>query len=128
MSYSDFERSQMLAMKAEEEKDLDCIKCPQCQSQWFEQVPVSRYQNQRQVVIGQPVPAKPGSVPYILLRCIHCQNLVEPRVSRTVRDLAAQDYDHFLDTLEGKFDARTTEKEEKQEEQLEEDGIQSQEL
>lgn len=122
-SYSDFERSQVLAMKAEEEKDLDCINCPQCQGQWFEQVQISRFQNQRQVVIGQPVPAKPGSIPYILLRCIHCQNLVEPRVSRSVRDLAAQDYDHFLDTIEGKFDSRK-----KKEEKPEEDGIQSQEL
>lgn len=127
MSYSDFERSQAMAMKAEQEKDLDCIKCPQCSGQWFEQVPISRYQNQRQVVIGQPVPAKPGSVPYILLRCVHCQNLVEPRVSRTVRDLAAQDYDHFLDTIEGKLDSRKK-KEEKPAVEEESDGIQSQEL
>jgi len=123
-SYSDFERSQILAMKSEEEKDLDCIQCPKCRGQWFEQVEVSRFQNQRQVVIGQTPPVKPGSIPYILLRCIHCRNLVEPRVSRSMRDLAAQDYDHFLDTLEGKFDSR----EEKEEKEPADDGIQGEEL
>lgn len=116
--YSDFERSQMIAMKDEEERDLDCILCPKCKGQWFEEVRLQQYQNQKQVVIGQSVPEKPGTIPFIMLRCIHCSNLVEPRVIHTTRDLAGASYKDFLDTINGEEKGQLKEKQKNQENKI----------
>jgi len=101
-TYAEFERNELMRIKLEQERDLDCIKCPKCFSQWFEEIKLQRYQNQTDVVIGQSVPARPGSLPFILLKCIYCNNLVEPRIIHSARDLAGKDYGHFRETLEGK--------------------------
>lgn len=125
-TWSDFERSQASALKAKEEADLECVSCPKCGSQWFEQIELHRFPVNHNLVLGQDVPPKAGSVGYKFLRCGMCQNIIEPRVQHFTRDLAASDYDFCLDTMEGKFDIRKKAEEEVKEET--EDAIKSEEL
>lgn len=105
-TWTEWEKSSLRVLKEQEDIDNTCIHCPKCDSQWFEEIRVTRYKEDHNVVIGQPVPAKPGSIPYIVLRCIRCSNLLEPRVLHSTRDIAGGDYDKFLDCLEGKGDKR----------------------
>lgn len=107
--FAEFERSQFLAIKRKEERDLDCVSCVKCGGQWFEQIRCARYQADHNVVLGQPVPSRPGSTEYVMLKCAFCGNLHEPRVLHATRDIAGGDYDHFLDTMEGKKDKRAKE-------------------
>ena len=106
MLYKDLQEQETARLKAQKEYDLECISCPQCDSQWFENVSAQRYQLNHNIIVGQDVPPKQGGVPYKLLRCVRCGNLIEPRVMHNTRDLAASDYDMFLDTMEGKLDVR----------------------
>jgi len=125
-TWNDFEKGQATALKVKEEADLECVSCPKCGSQWFEQIVLSRYPINHNLVLGQDIPPKPSSVGYKFLRCGLCANVIEPRVQHFTRDLAASDYDFCLDTMEGKFDARKQVEEEKKEEA--EDAIKSEEL
>lgn len=111
-TYADFERQQNAILKQLEKRDLDCISCPKCSSQWFEQVKISRYKADHNIVLGQDVPPRPSTIPYILLKCVRCNDYLEPRVLHNTRDVVGGDYDHFLDTLEGKHDSREEEDEE----------------
>jgi len=111
-TYAEFERQQNQILKNLEKRDLECISCPSCSSQWFEQVRVSRYKADHNIVLGQDVPPKPSTIPYVLLRCVCCKDFLEPRVLHNTRDVVGGDYNHFLDTLEGKFDSREQEGEE----------------
>lgn len=117
-TYSSFERSQAMAVKAKEEADLECLSCPKCGSQWLEQIRLFRYPVNHNLVLGQDVPPRPGSVGYVFLRCGLCQNVIEPRVQHYARDLAANDYDFLLDTMEGKFDRRKEEVKEKTKDEI----------
>jgi hypothetical protein len=73
---------------------------------------IQRFKIDHNVVLGQSVPAKPGSVPYVMLRCARCSNMIEPRIVHATRDVAGGGYDHFLDTMEGKDDKREKKQEE----------------
>src|SRR5687768_1593268 len=106
-TYADFERQQQRIMRELEQRDLECLSCPNCSSQWFEQVKVSRYKADHNIILGQEVPPKSNTVPYIVLRCIRCSDFLEPRVLHNTRDVVGGDYSHFLDTIEGKKDKRT---------------------
>lgn len=106
-TYADFEAKQNAILDQMEKRDMECISCPNCSSQWFEQVQVARYKADHNIVLGQDVPPKPGTIPYVVLRCIYCKDLLEPRVLHNTRDVVGGDYNHFLDTLEGKNDERT---------------------
>ena len=110
-TYADFEQQQHAILKNLERRDLECISCPSCSSQWFEQVRISRFKADHNIVLGQDVPPKPSTIPYVLLRCICCQDFLEPRVLHNTRDVVGGDYNHFLDTLEGKHDNREDEEE-----------------
>ena len=122
--YSDFEKRQALLQEKQRELDLEVIRCPKCDSQWFEQVVFARFKADHHIILGQDVPVRPGSLQYTLLRCACCKDLLEPRVLHNTRDVASGDYDHFLDTLEGKHDKRAEQEEEKKEE----DALQAEEL
>lgn len=124
MKFSEFERMQAIATKIKQEEDSQCVSCKKCNSQWFEQVTLSRFSLNHNLVLGQEVPTKPGSVGYKFLRCIVCGNIIEPVVQHYARDLASNDYDFLLDTIENKHDNREEikEKEERQ------DAIESEEL
>jgi len=112
-TYADFEMQQRAFQEQMKKHDLECISCPGCGSQFFEQVRVSKYLANHNVILGQDVPIKPGGGPYILLRCIWCKDILEPRVQHNTRDVMGGDYDQLLDTMEGKLDKRP--KEEKKE-------------
>lgn len=120
--YTDFEKRHAELRNKQKELDLETIRCPKCNSQWFEQIKVSRFKADHHIILGQDIPIRPGSVPYTLLKCIVCNDILEPRIQHNSRDTAFGGYDHFLDTLEGKFDNRPKEEEE------EADALQTQEL
>lgn len=120
MKFSDFERAQALALREKEEADLECVICNKCGCQWFEEVIFARFSANHNLVPGQNIPMKIGSLGYRFLRCVQCQNVQQPNVQHYVRDLAAGDYDFLLDTLEGKF-----KEEEKKEDK---NAVQSEEL
>jgi len=107
-SFTEWEKITMGAITARELHDQECIACPKCGGEWMEEVKAQRFKDDHNVVIGQPVPSKPGSIPYIILRCLYCNNMIEPRVVHQTRDIAGGDYNHFLDTVEGKMDKRKT--------------------
>jgi hypothetical protein len=114
-NYESFEKQQLMAMREAENRALDCIDCPKCGSQWFEEVSFARYQADHHVVVGQDVPPQPGISPFKMLRCVRCANLLEPRIVHQTRDLGAKGYDSFLDTLEGVGDTRKTAEDKKKE-------------
>jgi len=105
-SYTDFAELQARQLKKAEDMSLKCVICPKCGSQWFEEVEFQRYQTEHNLIVGQHIPARPGSVPFVMLRCGRCSNLIEPNIVSQARDIGARDYDHFLDTMEGKEDKR----------------------
>jgi hypothetical protein len=109
-TWNEWEKQQLRVLEAKEEIDRSCLRCPKCDGQWFEEVKVTRYKEDHNVVVGQQVPARPGSIPYIVLRCIRCNDVLEPRVVHSTRDIAGGDYDKFLDCLEGLDDKRNPKK------------------
>ena len=54
------------------------------------------------MILGQEVPAVPGEMSYVVLKCIRCEELLEPRILYGTRDLGGEAYDHLLDTLKEK--------------------------
>lgn len=105
-TYEQYEKIQQAAIDQMKRQSMECITCPTCSSQWFEEVSVNRYQVNHNVILGQDIPEEPNTVPYKLLKCIHCKELLEPRILHNTRDVAGSRYDDFLDTLEGKKDIR----------------------
>jgi hypothetical protein len=104
--YGEFERQQMQMMQHLEKRDMESVHCPNCGSQWFVEVEAYKFQANHNVVLGQHVPTKPGAVPYYVLKCLFCKDLLEPHILFHTRDLGGNDYDDFLDTIEGKKDKR----------------------
>lgn len=113
-TYNEFERQRNIALKEREKIDMECIHCPNCSSQWFMEIPVYKFQANHNVILGQNVPTKPGAIPYYILQCVRCKDLLEPRVIHTTRDIGGNDYDDFLDTLDGKGDLRKNKEEVKE--------------
>jgi hypothetical protein len=103
-TYADFEKLNAAALKAEEKKRTDCISCPKCQSQWFQQFKVGRFVSDHNVILGQQVPSVAGEMDYVMLKCIRCEELLEPRILHSTRDMGGDAYDHLLDTLEQEGD------------------------
>jgi hypothetical protein len=93
-------------------KDLECCSCPTCDSQWFEEVTISRYKLDHYVTLGQKVPQRPNQQAFVMLKCVRCGDFLEPRVSIDLRDFAHDGYDFLKDTLEGKGDTRKEPKKE----------------
>jgi hypothetical protein len=122
-TWDQFEQRQRQLDEMRRQRDMECVSCPQCGSQFFERVDVVKIKADHNVILGQKPDVSSG--PYIILRCIHCQGLLEPRIINHTRDVMGGDYDVFLDTVEGKLDERK-----KKEDQpgTVEDAIQSQKL
>ncbi len=112
MLYTDLEQQEAARLRRQEKIANECISCPQCGCQWLESVSAQRFQLNHNVIVGQDVPPQPGSIPYKLLRCVRCSNLIEPRIIHNTRDLSANSYDEFLDTMEGHNDERSKEQRE----------------
>ena len=105
-TYSNFERENLAALKAEEKKRTDCVNCPKCSCQWFQQVSIGRYVSDHHVILGQQIPSVAGEIGYVMLKCMRCEELLEPRILHSTRDLGGDLYDKLLDTLEGVGDTR----------------------
>ena len=105
-TYHDFEKMNIMAMNEADKRRKDSVVCPKCTSQWFEQVKIGRYVADHNVILGQQVPGVSGEMAYILLKCVRCLEMLEPRILNNTRDLGGDAYDHLLDTLEGKGDTR----------------------
>ncbi len=75
-----------------------CLQCPKCKGSWFEEVRAQQYQDDHTVVLSQSVPPKNGTQ-FILLRCVKCQDVIEPRLLRNARDATNNLYDNFLDSM-----------------------------
>jgi hypothetical protein len=105
-TYNAYEKAQSRVLDQVQKESMECISCPECSSQWFEEVEVNRYQINHNLILGQSIPEEPGGVKYQLLKCIRCNELLEPRILHSGRDVSGDRYDHFLDTLEGKNDTR----------------------
>ena len=111
--WEEFNRAEQIALKRQLDAELECVSCKTCSSTWFEQVKTFQFKAEHHLIIGQDVPTRtPGAVPFVLLRCMRCHDLLEPRILHNTRDLAAGTYDNLLDTLEGKDDLRKQEKKE----------------
>jgi len=102
----------MIGTQLSQQKKIEseCVYCPQCGSTWFEEIKVSQYQANHYVILGQKVPTVDSTAEFILLRCVHCDNKLEPRVIRSGRDMSNKSYDSLLDTLQGKNDIRKSTK------------------
>jgi transcription elongation factor Elf1 len=105
-TYDAYEKAQQTAIDQVKKQQMECISCPTCSSQWFVEVNANRYQVNHNVILGQDIPPEPNTVPYKLLQCVVCKDLLEPRILHNTRDPAGDRYDNFLDTLEGKMDSR----------------------
>jgi len=106
-TYADFERNNAAALKAVEKKRTDCVSCPKCKSQWFQQFKIGRYVSDHNVILGQEVPAVAGEMSYVMLKCVRCEELLEPRIINSTRDVGGDAYDQLLDTLDGEGDGRS---------------------
>ena len=118
-TYEDFERQQNAFMEQMKKHDMQCVSCPNCGSQFFEQFEVAKFKADHNVILGQDIPISPGSAPYKLLRCVFCKDVLEPRIIHHTRDVIGGDYDQLLDTLEGKLDIRPKVEKKKEEEKNE---------
>ena len=111
-TYDQYEKELKASIDQFRKKQEECINCPNCNSQWFTEVHANRYQVNHNVILGQQIPAEPNTLAYVLLKCVRCNELLEPRIIHNARDVAGDRYDHFLDTLEGKMDKREDQKKE----------------
>lgn len=100
-----FELDKQILANNLKKQDMDSLNCPTCSSQWFEQIQIMKVPVNHSVVLGQKVPNKLGTS-FVMLKCVNCSAVIEPRISRNPRDLLGDDYNHFLDTFEGKNDSR----------------------
>ena len=105
-TYHDLERMNSLAIEKEERRRKDSVECPKCSSQWFEEIKLGRFVSDHNVILGQSVPGIAGEMAYILLKCARCNEMLEPRILHSTRDIGGDAYDDLLDTLEGKGDKR----------------------
>jgi DNA-directed RNA polymerase subunit RPC12/RpoP len=97
------------------EKDKPAIVCPTCDSQWFHEIVAAKYMYDHTVVTGQRVPTVPGQAEYILLQCVRCGDIVEPKMSLHELDYTRKGYLDLRKTLMGEGDKRKVKEEVKEE-------------
>ena len=105
-TWTEWEGHQARVLGDLEKKEREALRCPKCASEFFEEIKVTRYKEDHMVIIGQQVPPLIQSNQYYLLRCIHCQELLEPRIMDHLSDVSNGEYSVLQDTLEGKNDKR----------------------
>lgn len=74
----------------------NCTECPKCKNTWFEQVVCQQYNADTLVLLGQPPAPAENAVPFVLLRCLKCRFLLEPKALRQYKDGANLSYNHLL--------------------------------
>lgn len=70
------------------------IKCSKCSSLWFERVEVNQYLD-RTVILGQELAKNLAMPSWMLLRCIRCNEVHEPRLLLSTYDSIRKEYDKF---------------------------------
>ncbi len=112
-TWEEFKRVEDIALKKKLDAEQESVRCKICGSTWFTEREFFQFKSEHNLVVGQNVPHRfPNSVGFILLECVHCKGLLEPRIMSSTKDLAANLYNNFLDTVEGKNDIRVIEKKE----------------
>ena len=76
----------------------DIVECPNCEGTFFELAKLAQYQKDHHIVPGQTPPVY--GMEYVILRCIRCNELIEPTVQLSPRDLATSQYGRLLEELE----------------------------
>jgi hypothetical protein len=105
-SFDNFHLHQLELEKKRQEKEKASMKCPTCSSLWFEEVQVARFKEDHWIAAGQSVPFAVGTQPYKLLKCVRCNDFLEPRMNMDTADYAVAGYAELTDTLQGKGDTR----------------------
>lgn len=106
--WEDYNRAQQESLKRQLDASLEAVSCPKCKSTWFESVDAFQFKADHNLILGQDIPTRrSGMIPYKVLRCLCCSDVLEPHVIHSTMDAAGQDYNDFLDTLQGKLDTRT---------------------
>lgn len=82
-------------------KKQEAVACTKCRSEWFEQVRINQYKADHIVVPGQALPVA-SAQEFIMLRCIKCSEVYQPRIMITGQDAISKEYNSMLDQLEGK--------------------------
>lgn len=81
------------------QEKTDLVTCTKCKSDWFEQVKINQYRADHIVIPGQTVPIG-GPQEFVMLRCIKCGDVYQPRVIITAQDLSTKLYNQMLDIME----------------------------
>src|SRR5574343_1436513 len=84
-----------------QQEDERAFKCPCCGCTWFEQVMLRQFNKESTAIIGQDIPTL-DYMRVCLLRCIKCNELLEPNLVYSGNDATRQRYNKLLDTLEDK--------------------------
>jgi len=79
-------------------KPPEIVECPKCRGSFFERLELAQYQRTHLVIPGQSPPIY--GMEYIILRCARCQELLEPTIELSPRDLATSQYGELVKELE----------------------------
>ncbi len=82
-------------------EDDGVFRCPGCSCTWFEHVVVKQFNKNTTTILGQDIPTANFSR-ICLLRCVKCNELLEPNLLYTGTDALRQKYHKLLELLEGK--------------------------
>ena len=93
----------------EKAKEPEVCECPTCGCKFFEQIEVHQFPKNHNVILGQKV-APLADIGFIVLRCLRCEDVMEPQVQTGARDLARKMYNEFLDTMQTPFDKNLAKK------------------
>lgn len=95
------EQAEKARLNKQQEVDRQVIRCQSCKkSTYFFEIECLQFKLHHTTVLGQRAVPVGDSVPYILLKCVKCGELTEPKIHRNGRDTADKKYDAFLDLLE----------------------------
>jgi hypothetical protein len=85
----------------DENKDL--AYCPKCRCHWFEEVIIQQVDKNHFLTLGQNVPAYQG-FKLRVLRCMKCNELIEPNYSYVSTDREGERYTKFVTEMEAPID------------------------
>lgn len=104
-NFGDFDRAVRASHK---DNDINTPIMCKCGCSYFEEVKAVQYMANHNLIIGQAVPAvQDGGVPFYLLRCLKCKELIEPRIQRMNPDSIDRRYEAFLSEMEDKGKVKT---------------------
>lgn len=78
---------------------INLIKCPICKGSWFEEIRAFQVPDNFTLIPGQKVSVYQG-MQYSVLRCLRCNELMEPPTQVSPRDLVKSQYGSMISELE----------------------------